>query len=617
MPKYDFPRQVSRVVKARCKDLLMYDNEVSLLEKGEHIDRESGQKNDDENYLNSINRRDRYLKQLEEQIVSLVMLAYLAMREEYDQIVCADIDNRDITMECPWGKVINHIREVLYNNGKVLELLKKESSFFNLISYDESCNYTLGRNDSGSKRQRITIADIFCMDYSYAIAQERDKSSNMWKQHLIQISRGDIARWILELKFIRSRVQKKESEKNIGIWGEMVLKNAKNFREDYYIQDESKQQFVIKWLLKSVPTIGIFSNKEGTIRINVLNVKTMPFVYVNNNFKLLVAHRILERWKRDRIQRFSTFSWHSNFYLSCKNVPYNIYYVKRGYIRDDGLQKVIIPLGNKEFAQISAILENNSLAFVVSEIYQLYEKVSIERYISLVCDKYSEKEKDKLSEQEQEIYEMLGNTQADRRHISAIKDAYMDLIIGEIERRCRSWTYEEWKKEASEFKVMDAIQEQEASWQEIFVKIIKIYNTYINDQTDKAFRIYTSGYRSLAKSNDFWQICQAWLYISYNYINIANQQMKIPQVREQFFKDLKKDATARGKYDRILQYISDHSDYNVTEDNLKECYTRFAEEVFSLYELLEIRKTRDVLKRISERGIEQLINRIKGFFDER
>ena len=53
-------------------------------------------------------------------------------------------------------------------------------------------------------------------------------------------------------------------------------------------------QILLEWMQKTIPTVGIFSNSDGNIRINVLCNRILPSVYMNQNFKTLIFQRIIE-----------------------------------------------------------------------------------------------------------------------------------------------------------------------------------------------------------------------------------------------------------------------------------------------------------------------------------
>ena len=55
---------------------------------------------------------------------------------------------------------------------------------------------------------------------------------------------------------------------------------------------EYRQQYILKWLLKYIPTVALFMNETGNTRINIIHGQSFPIIYVNDNYKMFTAQRM-------------------------------------------------------------------------------------------------------------------------------------------------------------------------------------------------------------------------------------------------------------------------------------------------------------------------------------
>lgn len=601
-------------IKKECENLEMLDNEIQKLQSITKAKNPIVYPQDNQHTFlkEKMLQRTENVKKLKEHIVSVVMLAYLAMREDYNQIGCMTSER----VECPWEKIVNKIIDILEKHHDVLEMLRNESSFFNIISYEESCNYQLGRSEKDKNtRQRTNFADIFSTKYSYAVVQERENDLRPWKQHLIQLSDDEnIKEKIMELKFIRSEEERKRCEEEIENWGNKILKNARNFREAFFVSDDSKQQFITKWILKSVPTVAMFANEQGNIRVNVLSNKTLPFVYLNDNFKLLIMQRIIETWNKNGIKRFSTFSWHSNMYLGCQNVPYKIYYIKRGYMGDFSLNRVIIPLGDAELSKISAVLTDDSNQNIISKMLRLYERVSLEEYIQQIYQKYcDDRRKMELTPEEMDACKIIDSVKGNLV-FRYMNEPYFELVLSTIYEEYEAKKYDNWQEIVSGEEITQYFESEE-EWHEIFRNIIQIYCELLNSQDDG--QVYRKAMRAVTKGDAFKKLCKLWIYLSYNFTHVADQELQVPKIQEEYFKKLKTDSKLREKQKRIYHYVLKHGDFKMTEENIANCYLQFTEELFDLFKKMEVRNSRIMLKMIPEKEQTEILRKIGSLFEKK
>lgn len=603
--KCDFPTWIENNIDSKCRKVEIIDNKIKRLESEIQKNVSGECYNKKQKNIEKYKYKNKWLvKLLEEQIISVVMLAYLAMREEYNQISCDDDSS-----ECPWQKLLQQIWTVLDRHKGVCDLLRAESVFFDIILYDESCNYQLGQVPyEKRKRGRSNLIDVFLPGQSYAIVQNREGALKTWRQYLIQVSpKYDILGEIQELQFIREKKLKDERIGEIEKWGNKILKNARNIKElyfaDYSLEDSGKQQFITKWLLRSVPTVAIFTNESGNIRVNVLSNKTMPFLYVNENYKLLVMERMLQTWRDDGIKRFSFFSWYNHMYLACKEVPYKIYCVKRGYMGNFGLNKTIVPIGEHELKNVMEELTRDDSRSLAANILTLFEKVSMEEYVRSTYLKYGDEEyRKQMTAAEIKFCQTISPIR-DKVSFKALGEVALEMVQDAIKSNYAQLQYEEWVTMSTLENLIHYVENAEV-WQEIFLKIAQIQCNYFSRQLagiPEEGSEYKNEMRTLAQTKEFDILCRAYLCLSFNFLNFVERESRIPIIRDEYLLALKTDSKVVDKQRRINDYVSKHGYYRVSQESIEKCYIQFAKDLFDLFQKLEMRGSVSLLMKMQER----------------
>ena len=120
----------------------------------------------------------------------------------------------------------------------------------------------------------------------------------------------------------------------------------------------------------------------------------------------------------------------------------------------------------------------------------------------------------------------------------------------------------------------------------------------------------------ITSTPDFEKLCEAWLYLSYNFTNVVKEKLEIEKIRNEYFDLLKNDDKLQGVQKRIYEYIQEFGSYKLELENIESCYIQYTEELFDLYEELEIRKSREVLDRISKKD-RNFLRQIAKFFSSK
>lgn len=308
-------------------------------------------------------------------IVSVTILAYYAMREEWN--ISETLYELNKTEKYGWAKLLLDLDSILSKHEDILAELKKMTRFFNIEAYVRGSQ--LKEDRKGIKQYTFNFLQIFLQKNHWAIVQERKDNYGSWTDYLVMISSEGEQSWITEYKKIIKVPHMESDESILEEWGKELCE----IRSSYLSNGDDGQQLILNWILKNVPTVGMFANKDGTIRVNILANKIYPTIYMNENFKFLLLRRMMEKAENDGIQSFSTIAWQGKELLACKRLPYSITFIKRGYLADYAYYKAIVPFNGKLWKQWKGILDKKRKKDTKMEkMFRLLDAMNIEEILS-------------------------------------------------------------------------------------------------------------------------------------------------------------------------------------------------------------------------------------------
>ena len=282
-------------------------------------------------------------------IVSVSILAYYAMREEWD--ISETLYEPHKEGKYSWAELLEDLNKVLLKHEDLLIELGKMTRFFSISAYVKGNQSK--ENRKGLKQYIFNFLQLFLPENHWAIVQERKDSYGSWTDYLVLLTSGKESEWAAEYHKIVTVPHMDSDDDVLEEWGRGLCE----IRSSYLNSGDSGQQLILNWILKNVPTVGLFANEDGTVRVNILANKIYPSIYMNQNFKFLLLRRMMERANTDGIQSFSTITWQKSELLACKKLPFSIFFIKRGYLADYVYYKTIVPFEGNLWKQWKEILD--------------------------------------------------------------------------------------------------------------------------------------------------------------------------------------------------------------------------------------------------------------------
>lgn len=530
--KKNFVEIIPNIVEKKCKQIV----EIKKKRKTESLE------------LNEI------LRELLTLTVVISVLAYYAMLDEWH--VSEKLHRENNKSNAIWGKLVERVDAVLAEseNEIVLKELADLTKFFRIKVYGEDYKQLYNRNVDAVLNFRNRFTQFFLPNNHWAIMQVRKNKFSSWTSYPILLNNdNDNDNYSKLVSFPHSE----DDEKVLKEWGDKLCEAVKQFDD----KEDSSQQVLVNWLLKNIPTVAMFSDKTGNIRVNVLANRIYPSTFMNDNFKYLLLERILETAKDSRIQRFSTITWQGYESQACVYLPYNVYFVKRGYFSSYAYYKTIIPFDANILKLFADIIFNSSKEQLA--IIEVLERLDVTN-----CLKQS----------------MSTATSIDVRNTlqKAKEDNSMWSIVATISEAI-GWGIEEMEyKPTKEFEELLEInnafeaKNSVSLWARGYIYILEMQL----ETEGKGQNTRVELLSRLKQEQSFECLCNIWMYVILRMDTIIKSKSKINKIYEE---SIKVDILYQAKIRRLCEYLGDKVPYGFEPEEVRMQIKKFEEELLRLF----------------------------------
>lgn len=523
--------------------------------------------------LSTAEYRNRLLK-LADQLLSLTFLAHLAVKDVNDEL--SQLGKKCGTEDkCVWQEAIENVGDVLnaIENKELKEELRKCSVLFDIQGYE--CSNTCIQSS-------LTILDLFSDKNHYGILQMRDGTLGKWITYIISIKQETYD--LFEQRMLGEIVKTQDcSELDVGIeeWSRELFDVTNNIGVTVPDGKKYQQQFLLTWLIKNIPVIGVFSDEEGNRRFNVLGDYIYPYVYTNKCHKALIMERVLETAEKQKINRFSTFAWQGRQYLAVSELPFSCFFSKRGYLNKASLYKVIIPVEGKTLRKIQENLKRTGELEFVKNVKMLTQMLDFKTYFSELI------QKEQRTIREEEVYNKVMDRSSGKMVTSLgldINEFFHDIMSSMVSSIPHVMPVQE-----EYFRKMAVYKEE---WHDSYLDLINIFLDIKADQNGK------DAIESLKKTESIEFIFSGWYFVNNDIWDEIPTYLQTVKLKEQYLQRCRTDPALKAKNERIVDYIFKHGRYPMRKKQLEMCFYAFTKEIFELAEEIEKRRVINILKNI-------------------
>lgn len=528
-----------------------------------------------ENLIKDIESEECYVKKSEfiAFVVSISILSYFACRDEWRLTELLESNFQENGRK--WLELINYINIQLNKTEmeKVRVELAEMTNFFNLTVYNESYLERQQRGTrAGDGRKRGCFSEIFSSNKHWAIRQVRRDKYSGWKMQLVQLNEESNRLYDKLIALPKRSIQDEELEQ----WADKLC-DVGTVKD---IQIDSSQQFIMKWLLKNIPTVGMFCSNHGNLRVSIFAPRIYSSIYMNKAFKFLIVERMFQ-YAEEGIERFSTIVWQGREALGFRQLPFSLYFVKRGYLSKNSYKKCIVPIHGEKFIQWRKS-NKKDLMNLKSKIQKLLNELDIKQYLNRL------KAAELTCEHTSEVLMYLNLE--DNDIILEIENEFHELILENSKVKCFAW-------EVSFDELLEINDKRFKEWRYIYEEVVILH------REEKEGNSNDELFDKIINNPEFNSLCSAWFYIFVGGLPKIEKEFKDykEEIFFQYEDDTIKEAEIK-KEEKIVSYIKEKGLYPSEEAALRKNLQDYKKELVNLIFEVEMNPIRSVFKEFT-RGL--------------
>lgn len=382
-----------------------------------------------------------------------------------------------------WSKFLMNLGKWIEDNKKRDEEWKT-STLFNFTAYElEGEDFTIGH------QSEMNIAEIMNPNNKFAIISKREKKGRTWEEYLLYLNALEIQKiklneskpyfleeWVDEIKKEWDEKKREDILEKIESWGDSIKDTFLNWFKESIIREKKamllNQNYVLNWMLKKLPSIAMFSDKEATIRINVLSLEYTDSIYFDRFSRWNIYQRMLEDYKKraesrsEKKFRFSTIAMTGYCQLAVETEHPDIFFVKRGKISRLGQRYMIMPVTGSQLDKLFELVKEWDLSNKEGKAWIKFQKEYrlFIRYIDHVksrIKKWTKKEEQDWQEGDQKKFEQAIEKYSDILSIANQKFwGVFDKFFSEKGKEVIEKQDEEIKEELKEISIKELTEEK-------------------------------------------------------------------------------------------------------------------------------------------------------------
>lgn len=344
-----------------------------------------------------LEERLRLEKNIREMISSLAGIAYFVQIQK----------NGDGCWAADDGETCNWLTLISYINKKGLKekhpnLLKGFLNQIHVISSEETYKAKT-RTKTGKSEETETILELLESKEEFAVVSRRKKKGETWNNYILHLGRNyyselkKIAVWDKKELFDFLKMWETEGQNNV----EDIIRLLWNLDLIY----TAEERLVINWIMKNIPTIGMWSSKDGNTRINLVSVKSKGGILYDSAIKRLLLERMAEYSQNNNSKRFVTMLWRGYECLELNKMPESVCWVSRGYIAKHQKKFMLMPFKGEYMSEIIRGVECVELEELFKKLWQLINiKTQYVKFYSIYVDMVKRDILNKNREELRELY---------------------------------------------------------------------------------------------------------------------------------------------------------------------------------------------------------------------
>lgn len=187
----------------------------------------------------------------------------------------------------------------------------------------------------------------------------------------------------------RSREEEEDTLKTLEVWADGIFRRLRVIEEIQALHEEygadSDIQYTLNFMLGNIPTIALYANRDGNVRINVLSAKQNVSVFFNRNMKRRTLIKVNKQYVQYHAKRFVTPVWRNYECIALSEVPTSVCAANGAFMSRQQTQKMLLPVLGENVHKLLELKEQDFFNEVMAQKEQCRQ---LEEYCNQLMNLY-------------------------------------------------------------------------------------------------------------------------------------------------------------------------------------------------------------------------------------
>lgn len=540
---------------------------------------------------------ERYKADLEETVLSAIGLSYfIRVLGREKKMFCEKTGQED---KCRWDTLLDRIVDFRWKNESSIsvnlddgESVAINSSVFDnyistgmmhkmpVFSYEE-----VKRNGFRGSAKQMDYASLLLEKNKVAVISMRNNEHSKWFHVplLIEVNRFGVFQ-----KKTETWEDEKVTLEELERWADGILgwlptaEHIQILQEAYGI--DSDIQYTLDYMIGNIPTIAVYANKIGNVRVNVLCAEQNCGIFFNKNMKRIILNKVNYLYKQYHAKRFVTNVWRSYECITLETVPSSVCTANGAFFAKHQTKKMLLPILGENMQKL---LNWREQEFFKEIITQKEHCEKLEEYCNKLLSLFNKFEKLIKHSESDKVEEVLRGYINDEKILGEdlekvdlvrwsnlarnYRQDMVSFVKSELDTYIKKLPNEKDVTRADEFKALQSNKPD-----------IEIFQIAVIQQF---FRNRETTFKDLenVQLNAWKWFLQAMGFIyRYRDMNIKDLVTTHPKV-EEFKKSLwgrEEDGNIEVVQKNQIDYIMKHTTEKLSEKQIRNCYEKLLDDMF-------------------------------------
>lgn len=547
---------------------------------------------------------DALKRDLEETVLSAVGLSYfLRVLGKEKELFC---EKKGTSQECNWDKLLNEIVKFRWEKKNVTVKWEGEEKEISGEDFDKYLNSGMMHKMSAFFLDEVKINGFFdgmreAVDYA-SLLQEKTKVA------IVSMRHNEHTKWFYVPMIIwekdyeifqkksRSWEEEEDALKTLEVWADGIIRKLGSIEDIQALHEEygadSDIQYTLNFMLGNIPTIALYANRDGNVRINVLSAEQSGSVFLNRNMKRIILKKVNNLYMQSHAKRFVTTVWRSYECITLEEAPSSVCVANGAFIARQQTQKMLLPVLGEN---VHNLLKLREQVFIKEIMIQKEQCQQLEEYCNNLMGLYQSLEavicqgrREDIADKELSVYLTEEKNLGDLEQIDFVngknyaKNYWREITLFVKDERSaflknNSQNSAESKPEkGEEYNLLWDKKPERSTFQRVLIRLFFEKRGNKPEQSEQLTR---------EEIEETWNWFQNALEFISRYRNLDIQKLVTSHPKVEEFKKTLWGKSQKGDLDTVqknlINYVMKHAVEKLSEKQIRNCYEKLLDDMLA------------------------------------